>query len=276
MKKHFLTPLLIPALLLLMPGLLRAEEITTTDGQVMKSSSMRRSGDAVMIKMTTPDGGIIEMGLPVSRITKVSFPEPPELAKALDAASSADALGVIALTGDYLSKNGEFKDLPGSCWPQMAQVRLLALAASGKDAEAADLAREIGVLKNPSLGSLYRGGALLGPLLSNDNEAVVVGARGLPSVGGGPGSALAQFALGRALLMKKDPTNALRAFLTIKVFYPSIALLQPASLRGAADAYLALKDEKHALESLQEISDTYPMSIQAAEAKKTAAGLSSP
>jgi len=38
--------------------LLHAEEITKSDGQVFTSSSIRRSGAMVMIKVTTPEGGM--------------------------------------------------------------------------------------------------------------------------------------------------------------------------------------------------------------------------
>lgn len=247
-----------------------AEEFTLNDGQVMSSASYRRTGNNIMIKVTTPEGGMIEMGVPVTRITKASFPEPPELAKARTAAESANASEVLSLTGDYVSRNGDYKDIPGSWWPQMAQLRLMALASADKDADAANLARETGAINNPSSESLARGGALFGSLPSKDTEAVVVGAKSMTRVGGDQGSALAQIALGRALLLKKDYTGALRAFLTVKVFYPSLAILQPPALMGAAQAYIGLKDEKRAALSLKQILESYPSSPQVPQAKKMA------
>ena len=254
---------------------LHGEEITTSDGQVYSSSSMRRSGASIMVKVTTPEGGQIDMGVPITRITKVSFAEPPELAKATAAAAACNTPEVLSLTETYVGKQGEFGDLPGSFWPQMAGLRLLALSSAGKNAEASTLAGQIGAIKAPGSESLSRAGTLFGPLASGDTEAVVVGAKPIPRIGGDQGSALAQLALGRALLLKKDYAGALRAFLTVKVFYPSAVLLQPAALMGAANAYLGLKDEKRAVQTLHDISELYPASSQAPEAKKIAAGLSS-
>ena len=248
---------------------LHAQDITTTDGQVYTNPSIRRSGDMIMVKMTMAGGSsAVEMGLPISRIAKVAFAEPPELSKAIEAASKANAAEVISLTSDYVAKQGDLKDVPGSWWPEMARLQLLALAASGKDAECADLARQIGSLKNPSMESLSRAGALFTPLSSSDLEAVLVGAKALPRLGGDQGSALAQVVLGKALLQKKDFQGALRAFLTIKVFYPSLSLLQPPALAGAAEAYQGLKDEKRAAQSYDDIVKNWPDSPQAPLAKK--------
>lgn len=251
---------------------LRAEDVITTDGQTYSASALKRSGEMLMIKVTVAGGsGAMEMGLPVARIAKVKFVEPPELAKALAAAGKGNAAQVLDLTENYVTSQAEFKDLRGSWWLEMARPRLLALAASGKDVECAELARKIGSLKSPGAESLSRGGALFAPLASLDFQAVAVGVTGLPRLGGDQGSALAQLALGKALLLKKDYLAALKAFLTIKVFYPSTALLQPAALMGAADSYLGLKDQKHAAQSFGDIVRDWPDSAQAPEAKKKSA-----
>ena len=269
-------PFLLPLILFVPLCTLRAQEVTTIDGQVLKSSSIRRAGTTIMVKVTTPEGSSIEMGIPPARIVKIAFPEPPELAKAQAAASSANATEVLPLTGDYVTREAELKDLPGSWWPEMARLRLLALAGTGKDADAASLAREIGSLKSADADSLSRGGTLFANLPSGDKEAVVVGAKALPRIGGGQGSALAQLALGRTLLAKKDYPGALRAFLTIKVFYPSVSLLQPAALLGAAQAYVWMKDEKRAAEAIKDLSESYPSSPLVPEAKKMAETFSKP
>jgi hypothetical protein len=266
--KHII---LVPLCLTILSPLL-AEEVTTIDGQVLTTTSLRRNGTTLLIKIPgSSAGGSVEMGLPLARIARVNFVEPPELAKAEEAAKSANAARVLELTGPYVSTQGDFKDLPGSWWPEMAKLRLLALAASGKDAETADLARQTGLLKTPEADSLARGGTLYSSLISGDSQAVIVGARALPTVGGTIGSPLAQLALGRVLLAKKDYKGAIRAFLAIKVFYPAAALLQPAALAGAAQCYTGMKDEKRASSTHSEITTDWPLSPQAAasDSKKT-------
>jgi len=246
-----------------------AEEITTTDGQVYNSSTIRRSRDMIMVKVSMEGGtSAVEMGLPLARIAKVNFAEPPELAKAIAAASKGNATEVLSLTDDYVSKQGDLKDVPGSWWLEMARLRLLALASTGKDNECADLARQIGAIKSPSAESLSKAGTLFSPLATSDLNAVALEAKALPRLGGDQGSPLAQLALGKALLQKKDYPAALRAFLTIKVFYPSVTLLQPSALAGVADAYMGLKDEKRAAQSYTDIVSGWPDSPQAPMAKK--------
>jgi tetratricopeptide (TPR) repeat protein len=269
------------ALMTVLAGLiavsLQAQDITTTDGQVYTNPGLRRSGEMIMIKVTMAGGtGNVEMGLPISRIAKVAFPEPPELAKAIAAAAKGNAAEVLTLTTDYVAKQGDLKDVPGSWWPEMARLRLLALASSDKGAECAELARQIGAVKTPSMDSLSRAGALFGPLNSSDLQAVLVGAKALPRQGGDQGSALAQLVLGKALLQKKDFPAALRAFLTIKVFFPSLGLLQPPALAGAAEAYQGLKDEKRAAQSYDDIVKNWPDCPQAPMAKKKVEILSHP
>ena len=250
---------------------LHAEDITTIDGQTYMNSTIRRSGELLMIKVTMEGGtGSVEMGLPLARIAKVSFAEPPEFAKAILAATKGNAAEVLSLTADYVSHQSDYKDVPGSWWPEMARLRLLALAASGQDVECAELARQIGAIKSPLMESLSRAGTLFSALSSSDLSAVLVGAKSLPRLGGDQSSALAQLVLGKALLQKKDYPGALRAFLTVKVFYPSVSLLQPPALAGAAEAYIGLKDEKRAAVSYGNIIKDWPDSPQAPAAKNKA------
>ncbi len=266
--------LVLPVLLAFLPiASSSGYEIIKNDGTIYNSTTLRCEGNQLKIKINADTGGSIEVGVPINAITKVTFPEPPALARVAAAADAGKAAEVIILSSDYVTKEGEFKDVPGSWWPDMARLRLLALAGSGKSQEAADLARQMGTIKEPSTELLSRAGTLYGPLSTGDKEAVVVGAKSLPRMGGELGSALAQLALGQALLEKKDYAGALRAFLTIKVFYPSVTLLQPAALYGAGNAYVGLKDKKRAIESFKEMTQTYPSFPQAPEAKKMLTGL---
>ena len=261
----------------IMPAILCAEEITTTDGQIYNSSTIRRSRDMIMVKVTMEGGtSSVEMGLPLSRIAKVNFAEPPALAKAMAAASKGNATEVLNLTGDYVSNEGDLKDVPGAWWFEMARLRLFALAAYGKDSECADLARQIGAMKSPAAESLSKAGTLFSPLATSDLSTVIVEAKAIPRLGGDQSSPLALLALGKALLQKKDYPSALRAFLTIKVFYPAAALLQAPALTGAAESYVGLKDEKRAAQSYADIVSDWPESLQAPLAKKKAEILTHP
>lgn len=277
MSARSLTHMIVLFGVALSAGILRAEDITTSDGQIYTNSTIRRSGELLMIKVTMEGStSAVEMGLPLARIVKVSFAEPLELAKALSAATKGNSAEVLALTGDFVSQEAVMKDVPGSWWPEMARIRLMALAASGKDADCADLARQIGAIKSTGADSLSRAGTLFAPLATGDLQAVIVGAKALPRLNGDQGSALAQLALGEAFLLKKDYVAALRAFLTIKVFYPSIALLQPVVLARAAESYIGLKDENRAAQCYAQIVKEWPYSPLAPEAKKKAAALSQP
>ena len=79
--KAYGTTTLFPALcclVVLASGALRAENITTTDGQFYPNASMRRAGAMIMIKVMIPGGtSMVEMGLQPTRIAKINFAEPP-------------------------------------------------------------------------------------------------------------------------------------------------------------------------------------------------------
>jgi hypothetical protein len=256
-------------------GSLRAEEITLDDGQVLSSDAFRRSGSSIMLRITTAQGGVIETGYPVSRIVRIAFAEPPELTRVMEASSAGNAGAVLSMTGDYVASKADFADIPGSWWPRVARIRLMALVASGKDAEAAELAGKIASSGVAADAPLAGAGALFGILSSRNPDAVIAAATPLTKSEGEAG-ALAQIALGRAFLLKKDYQGALRAFLGVRVFHPSLALLQPPALSGAADAYIGLKDEKRAILSLREIHLEYPDSPLAPGAKKREEGLPKP
>lgn len=266
---------LLPLILALAASPLHAEEITLDDGQILSSDSFRRSGSSIMIRITTPQGGVIETGYPVSRIVRIAFAEPSGFGRIMEAAVAANAGEVISLTADDVAAKADYADIPGSWWSRMARLRLIALAASGKDAEAGELAGRIASSGVAADAAIAGAGALFGNLASRNPDAVISASRPLCKDQGEAG-ALAQFALGKALLLKKDDKGALRAFLAVRVFHPSLALLQPPALSGAADAYLGLKDEKRALLSLCEIPQEYPSSPLAAGAKKRADALPKP
>ena len=247
-------------------------DVTTTEGQVYNASGIRRDVAKIYFKIPgSGGGGTIEMGLPIVRIAKVAFPEPPELALARAAADKGNADKVLELTGPFVASEGQYKDVPGSWWPQMAKLRILALACSGKDLETADLSREMGAIRTPEATSIARGGTLFSALKSGDTQAVIVGAKALPLFGGDAGSPLAQLALGRALLAKKDYAGAIRAFLAIKVFYPSVSLLQPPAIYGSVACYTGLQDKRRfaARSELAEWPDS-PQGIEMAKAKAKA------
>lgn len=269
------TRLLFSLILVMAAASLRAEEITLDDGQVLSSDTLRRSGSSIMLKITTPQGGVIETGYPVSRIIRIAFAEPPELTKVMEASAAGNAGEVISLTRDYVSSKADFADIPGSWWPRMARMRLMALAASGKDAETAELAGRIASSGVTAETPVAAAGALFGALGSRNPDAVIASAIPL-SKDQGESGALAHLALGRAFLLKKDYNAALRAFLAVRVFHPSLALLQPPALSGAADAYVGLKDQKRAILSLREIHQDYPDSPLAPGAKKREEGLPKP
>ena len=251
------------------------EDIVTLDGQVFSSSVLKRSGNMLMITIPGPSGsGTVEMGLPMARIAKVNFAEPAELADVVAAAAKGNAGQVLTLTASFVNKQADFRDLPGSWWLKMAQLRLFALAGAGKNVECAELARQIDLLKEPEAKLLYTAGILFRSLADSKIKAVELGVQALPRLGGDESSALAQLALGKALFFKKDYVASLKAFLTIKVFYPSATLLQPSALMGAGNCLIALKDEKHARQEFNELIDNWPDSIEVPEAKNKADAIS--
>lgn len=122
------------------------QTIVLKDGKKVIAKALRRSGDTIMATSPAVEGGAPlqgEVGYPLGQIEKIEFPEPAVLKQASGLLASGKAADALAQSEAAFTYFAGFRDAPGSFWPDLALVRLNALAALNRDAEVEPLARQI-------------------------------------------------------------------------------------------------------------------------------------
>ena len=210
-----------------------------------------------------------ELGYAVAQIAKIDFPEPPILRAAPDLITGGKAAEALTQLEPVVRYYEPFRDAPGSWWVDAALLKVQALNALGRDAEAEPIATQVAQSRHEP-----RGGA--------SGEGPARAARRAPGPDGGgaarlesalkqsqePGT-LASAYLGRAqcLLARKEWEEAVLSFLQVPVFYPGERLLLPAAQLGVGQAEFGMEDIPRARDTLNGLLKTYPEAPEAALAK---------
>lgn len=256
------------ALLLALAPFADAQTIVLKTGQRVDTSGVRRSGDKVMGKVEVA-GTTGEVGHDVSAIAKIEFPEPQGIKRAAESLSQGDPEKALADINPIISFYESFRDIPGAWWGQAAIIKVSALAALQRDAEAEPLAAMI--QRNSADPETARAANLriassLVKRQEYDKAAQLVDAAikdsTRPDI-----LADAWVTKGNVLLAQKQWDAALLAFLRVPVFYRDEKLHMPPALLGSARAYRFLEDKERARKTLDELIAGFPKSVEAATAK---------
>lgn len=252
------------ALLVLLVRLAGAQNIQLKTGQTIETKGVRRSGDMVMgaVQVGSSRG---EVGYQVSTISRIDFPDPPQLkttAALLSEGQPAKALADIEPVVKYYQP---FRDLPGNYWEQAALLKVSALAGMQLDREAETLGDEI--RKNVTDPETARAAQLqiVAGLVRKEDYAkaielcdAVIKESAKPSV-----LAEAWVKKGDALLAQRTYDGAVLAFLHVPVFYEDEKLWMPPALLGSARAFRGLEDLDRAKKSFNDLAAQFPQSTQA-------------
>ncbi len=247
---------------------LEAQTIVLKSGQTVETRGVRRSGDMIMGKIEVA-GSSGEVGHAISTIARIIFPEPQGLKSAAALLSQGQAEQALAEINPVVSFYEPFRDIAGAWWAQAAVIKVSALAALQRDAEAEPLAALI--QKNTADPETARAANLrIAAALVRKEEwdkaaqicdaAIKESTR--PDV-----LADAWVTKGTLLLAQKQWDAALLAFLRVPVFYREEKLFMPPALFGSARAYRRLDDNEHARKSLNELIAAFPKSSEAALAQ---------
>ncbi len=245
-----------------------AQTIVLKTGQQVETRGVTRSGDKVMAKIDV-GGTAGEAGYDLNAIARIQFPEPRGLKIGAELLAQGQADKALAEVTPIINFYAPFKDIPGAWWSAAAVVKVSALAALGRDAEAEPLAREI--QKNSADPEVARAAnlriaAALVKKLDYEKAAEICNAAikesTKPEV-----LADAWVTKGNLLLAQKEWDDALLAFLRVPVFYADEKLFMPPALLGSARAYRRLDDLERARKSLNELVAGFPRSAEAALAQ---------
>jgi len=264
-----ITGLILMICSILLPAVhTQAQNLLLSDGRVIAGTDLRRTGNSVTIKAQL-GATVGDVGFPVASITKIEFPDPPELTAATDLLLQGKASEALVKIEPVLNAQTSFKDIPGNWWAQAAQVKLTALAATHGDAAADALITEMLNTKTDPEVVLYakvRNAASMARK-GNKKQAIDICEGVIKESKRKSTLADAFYTEGMARLSQGDFDSALLALLQIPIFYPDQKLLLPGVLLGCARAYSGIADYANAKSTLEELMKTYPDSTEAIQAK---------
>lgn len=253
--------------------------INLKDGKTVSAKSLRRLGDNVMATVPMvpppgstsppPAGATAELGYPVSNIAKIDFPEPAQLKVATDLLAQGKAADALIQLQPIVTYYAPFKDVPGAWWAQAAILKLSALVAMGRDADAESLISELSHASNDPETALTARVQLAASWARKGDfdKATPVFDQAIKESKNPDTLALAWLQKGRALADSKEWDPALLAFMHLPVFYPEQKLLMPQALLGSARAFVGMEDLPDAEKTFSEVISDFAASPEAAAAR---------
>jgi tetratricopeptide (TPR) repeat protein len=259
-------------LILALTGAASAETMLLKDGKKVVAKLLRRTGDTIMATSPAVDGAAPlqgEVGFPLGQIEKIEFPEPAVLKSAAGLLASGNAAEALSQSESAFTYFAGFRDAPGSYWSDLALLRIGALTALNRDADAEPLARQ--VMEQASNPETARGAqAHLAGIASRRGEyekAIGICDQILKEGNKPETMAIAAINKARSHQALKQWDSAVLAYLNIPVFYPEQRAYVPTYLLGSAQCYFELSDLPRARTALNELIKTYPAAPEAATAK---------
>lgn len=238
------------------------------DGQTIKPISLRRAGANVMVTVPVA-AGRAEIGYPVANLDRIEFPEPAGLKSAPVLLAQDKPAEALAAIEPVVREFDALRDIPGSPWSRAAVLKLNALVALGREAEAAPLVTQLAsVPDNAEAARQVRVQQAVAAVRKGEyKKALELYDTVIGESADHATLAQAWINKGRCLLALREWEDAGLAFVRIPALYPDQKLLFPPALLGTASAFAGLREFDEARRRFQEIVDTYPDSPEAAAAR---------
>ena len=236
----------------------------------LQAISIKKSGDQIVLTRQVGPG-MVNDTIPLSAVSQIVFPEPPDIKAANDLLAQNQAEAALAKIEPIVAFFAEFRDLPGNRWPQAALAKCYALIALNREPQAEALITELNrTAGNDSDYARYAQVQLSGNYLKKQQykqvipllEQVVKGTQNAQLL------ADAWIRKGSAHLALRQYEQALISFLHIPVLYAENKPLQPPALLGTARAYNGIEDFDRSVKTYDELIAQFSASPEAAAAKK--------
>lgn len=255
-----------------------AQNILLKDGKTIATKGLRRQGDTIMATVETavPASGAEpaktvtgEIGLQLSLIAKLDFPEPAQLQAVPELIATGKMAEALAQIEPLVRFYGGFRDAPGSWWVDAVLLKIEALQAMGNFKEADPLIDNLSrVVTDPE--AVRTAKVFVAAQATRRGEhakAVKLFEEVLKGTTKPATLAVVAVNLGQSQLALKQYDSALLSFLQIPVFYPRQKMLLPQAMLGSGRAYFGLEDLPRAKAALAELLKDHPSSPQAAAAR---------
>lgn len=240
---------------LLLPVTLLAETVFLKDGKTHAAKELRRDGNFLFYKATTPDGAQADTITPINQVERIEFGEHPAMEAARELANQGDAHGVLEKTNDPATFFRGYSDVPGNQWAEVMRLRLPAIAVAGTEQHIANLQAQWTPTGDLELDTAYK----LIIAAKNDPNGARTAWKALAQPGASSLSAgISWLGIGNEALLAKQWNAAVRAFLSVEVFVTQQKLLQPKALLGAAKAFVQKGETGKAAALVEELKKEYP------------------
>jgi tetratricopeptide (TPR) repeat protein len=253
--------------------LAQGQTIVLKDGKKVATKGVRRTGDTIMATNPAVDGAAAlqgEVGYPLGQIEKIEFPEPGVLKSAAGLLAAGKASEALSQAESAFTYFAGLRDAPGSYWGDLALLRISALVALNRDADAEPLARQVaGEATNPETvrGAQAHLAGIAGR--RGDHAKAIEICEQILKDGSRPDTmATAAINKARSHQALKQWDSAVLAYLNIPVFYPEQKTYVPNYLLGSAQCYFELSDLPRAKDALNELLKSYPAAPEADAAKQ--------
>lgn len=243
---------------------IHAQTIQLKSGQSAETKGVRREGNMVMGRIEVA-GRAGEIGYPVDAIARIDFPEPRAIKAAEELLLQGQGEKALAEINPVTAFYAPFRDIAGSWWAPAAVVKVSALSALGREAEAEPLAKEIQkIAPDPETARAANLRIAAGLLKKQELEkALAISEEAIKESARQDVLADAWVTKGNVHLAQKEWDAALLAFLRVPVFYREQKLFMPPALLGAGIAYRRLEDLERARKSLNDLTAAFPNSPEA-------------
>lgn len=235
-------------------------EVILKDGRIVTSPGVGRSGSSLMVTVSIGNGSG-QVGIPVNAITRVAFPEPPQLKAARNMLARGKTAEAEGLAAQVMNNFALYRDIPGNYWADGAALRWQALVSAGRETDADKVVAEMLQSEEPETQCLARLGQAASQAREGRHEnALAVYDEVLAKSTHAETLAAAWLNKGHSLLAMNQGEPALLAYLRVPVLYPQCTLSMPAALLGSARALEALEDLPGAGARLNLLLHDYPES----------------
>jgi TolA-binding protein len=245
-----------------------AQTIELKTGQKVQTLGVRREADMIMGKVQVGSGSG-EVGYHIPQIARVDFPKPRGLAEASNLLAQGHPDKALVEIEQVVTFYEPFKDVPGAWWSRAALIKMSALSALHRDADAEALAAEIQkFVTDPETVRAAQLQLTTDLIRKQDFEKAAKICDNVIKEGTEPHVlAEAWIKKGDLLYAQRRWDEALLAYLHVPVFYSDEKRFMPPALLGSARAYGQLDDGGRARKSLNELIQTFPKSAEAAIAE---------
>jgi len=242
--------------------------IELKDGQIVSVTEIKRDGSNVMVPLILSGEAKGERGYSLASITRINFPEPPEINIARELMLKGNDADVISKLNPVMENLLPFRDVQGNWWQEVAQLKMMALVSLGKDTEASELIQEL--KKSPDqevrfLAMVYEASSAVRK--GEYQKSLPIFTVAIATAKDRVTLANAWLNKGQCYLALSQWEDAIIAYLRVPIFFADQKLLLPTAHLGSARAMAGLGDSSSAISKYNELIQLFPNSAEATIAK---------